>query len=209
MKESKSMVDPNNITQFSQSRAQLEETLLFWILASGKTAKTASKNLRKLLSEIYAETKISSPFQSIRHWYQKGNCLATLMKTCGIGCYNNKSKTFLQLAYSNIDLFQCEPSELEAIYGIGMKTSRCFIIHSRKDAKYAGLDTHVLKFLKDLNYDVPKSTPASKKKYESIEKTFIKISDRLNVSPGKLDLIIWRVYSQHQHLKSILLKICS
>jgi len=75
-----------------------------------------------------------------------------------------------------------------------MKTSRCFILHSRKDSRYAGLDTHILKFLKGYGFKVPKATPA-KKKYLELEQQFLYIADSQNKSPAELDLEVWNAYS--------------
>jgi thermostable 8-oxoguanine DNA glycosylase len=89
----------------------------------------------------------------------------------------------------------CNAEELEKIYGIGMKTSRCFLIHSRKNARYAGLDTHVLKFLRAKGVqDVPKSTPTSRKLYLRLEAEFLKLSDESGKSVADLDLEVWNKY---------------
>ena len=75
-----------------------------------------------------------------------------------------------------------------------MKTSRCFIIHSRKDANYAGLDVHILHFLKDMGYNVPGQTPL-RKQYLEIEKIFLDIVRKSEMSVAEYDLMIWRKYS--------------
>ena len=80
-------------------------------------------------------------------------------------------------------------------------------MHSRADSRCAGLDTHVLKFLGDLGYIVPTSTPGSKKQYQAAEKIFLEITDLMKRPAADLDLLVWRVYSRHQHLKSMLIKI--
>ena len=77
-----------------------------------------------------------------------------------------------------------------------MKTSRCFIVHSRPEVKYVGLDTHILKFIKDLGYNVPKSTPSSKKKYLEIESLFLNLVKDVNLPIASVDLLIWNFYSR-------------
>jgi thermostable 8-oxoguanine DNA glycosylase len=67
-------------------------------------------------------------------------------------------------------------------------------MHTRKDARHAGLDTHVLKWLRDLGYDAPKATP-SKKQYLAFEKVFVDIADILSMPIATLDLAIWNAYS--------------
>lgn len=154
------MVDPSNITNYNLDRNDLEIHLLFWLLVSGKNAKTTAKCLDSLIklinnwhNQIYGEKEFS-PFQMIRNMHEfykeiSPNWLALLMQKVGIGCYGFKSRGCIELAYSDLDLKSCSPEELEKITGIGSKTSRAFIIHSRPNQKYACLDTHVLHFMRD------------------------------------------------------------
>jgi endonuclease III len=122
--------------------------------------------------------------------------MALLMKGSGIGCYNLKSRTFRELAHADLDLKTCTTDDLEKIPGIGMKTSRCFIIHSRQGARYAGLDTHILKFLRSAGVEnVPKATPSSKKEYLRLEKEFLRLADLAGKAPAVFDLEIWNKYS--------------
>ena len=111
-----------------------------------------------------------------------------------MGCYNNKSKSMLALAHSGIELDSCSVEQLESIKGIGPKTARCFLIHSRRGVRHAGLDTHVLKYMRDLGFDVPKSTPNGKK-YADLERAFLGLSDASGLGVAEFDLRIWRDYS--------------
>ena len=61
--------------------------------------------------------------------------------------------------------------------------------------RFAGLDTHILKFLTAKGFDAPKSTPASKKKYVELEQAFIEIAEKEGKTPATLDLEIWNTYS--------------
>lgn len=186
------MIDPVNITKFENTKEELEEVLLFWVLAAGKNAITASRCLDNFLKYIYKlKGPENHPFNCIK---KIGSDLPQIMRNYGIGCYNNKSKTFCQLANSNLDLKSCSVEDLEKIYGIGMKTSRCFIIHSRRDAQCAGLDVHLLHFLRDKGYNVPSQTP-TKKSYLEIEKIFLKIVRESGLSVAEYDLMVWREYS--------------
>lgn len=188
------MIDPVNITRFENTKQQLEEVLLFWVLAAGKNAITASRCLENFLFGIHEKFSISkyNPFDCIKKI--KKEELPDLLKSHGIGCYNNKAKTISQLANSNLNLHTCTADDLEKIHGIGMKTSRCFIIHSRRDANYAGLDVHLLCFLRDMGYNVPKQTP-TKKSYLEIEKIFLDIVKKSGMSVAEYDLMIWKEYS--------------
>lgn len=203
------MIDPKNITNFSLDELELEEHLLFWICAAGKNGTTASRCLDKLMREIGGY--FNGPFQSIRDKVQLDASLVLrmdpkfnegheifpeLLKSCGIGCYNAKSRSMHQAAHKGLDLKTCTTDQLETIYGIGMKTSRCFILHSRDDARVAGLDTHILKHLSEKGVeDVPKSTPSSKKLYKRLEKEMLKLADAKGMHPAEYDLYVWRKYA--------------
>jgi endonuclease III len=84
--------------------------------------------------------------------------------------------------------------ELESVYGVGSKTARFFVLHSRPDANVACLDTHILKWLNEKGYNVPKSTP-SKKKYSEIEKLFLQEAIIHQMTPADLHLTIWKSYA--------------
>jgi thermostable 8-oxoguanine DNA glycosylase len=191
------MVNPEKITKYNLSDRQLEEYALFWICAAGKNGRTAAKCLHKLLQ--ITEADFYGPLNSI-HRAHKTRDLPELMKSCGIGCYNSKAKSFTELSYAvltgKLDLRTCSADDLEKIHGIGMKTSRCFIMHSRKGARYAGLDTHILKYLRACSVEnVPKSTPSSKKEYLRLEQEFLKLADFNKMEPADLDLVVWNQYS--------------
>ncbi len=82
------------------------------------------------------------------------------------------------------------------IYGIGMKTSRCFLIHSRKNVQYAGIDTHMLKNLRAHGIEgVPKTTPTSKKLYRRLELEVLRLSKEAGMSPAEYDLNVWNTYA--------------
>lgn len=188
------LVDPKNITKFDCSERELQVLLLFWICAAGKKATTAARNLERLLlhgSDIFGSNE---PFEIIRRF---GANLAESMRAHGIGCYNNKSKSMLDLVGKNLNLRICSVSDLESVRGIGPKTARCFLMHSRRDARFAGLDTHALKYMRDQGLDVPKSTPSGKK-YLELEKKFLEMADRSGKTLAEFDLEIWRHYSQRR-----------
>lgn len=185
------LVDPDNITKFDSSEEELELVLLFWICAAGKKAKTAAANLRRLLEHGRGRFEVSSPFAIVRRF---GESLPDELRSHGIGCYNNKGRSMLELAHSGIDLKSCTVSDLESVRGIGPKTARCFLMHSRRGVRHAGLDTHVLKYLRENGVDAPKSTPTGRR-YGELERAFLEMADRSGKSVAEFDLEIWRSYS--------------
>jgi len=203
------MIDVENITKFNQTYPQLEENLLFWVCAAGKNGTTAAKCLDKFLKKVWQKLveqewehrpipMSQSPFWLIRELnrYMRRNWIARLMCNCGIGCYNHKSKTFYELAHTDLDLKACSVEDLEEVKGIGPKTARCFLIHSRPDQKFAGLDTHILKFLRESGIkDVPKVTPTGRR-YKKLEIAFINLADKAGKPIAKFDLEIWNRYKK-------------
>lgn len=184
------LVDPHDITDFDLSEAELQTVLLFWIAAAGKKATTAARSLNALLTEGRDRFGVSDPFSILGRF---GDSLAGRMRFHGMGCYNNKSRSMLALAHSGIDLKACSVDDLEAIPGIGPKTARCFLIHSRRGVRHAGLDTHVLKYMREVGFDVPKSTPTGRK-YRELESVFLGLADASGMGLAEFDLAIWKKY---------------
>lgn len=194
------MIDPTKITNYNLTYPELQEMILFWVAAAGKNGVTAAKCLQKLLdslSNYYGYNTFNhnnaeglTPFALVNNTFAN---LPVHMRDAGMGCYKAKSITYKQLAASGLDLKTCSAADLEQIKGIGKKTSRCFLIHSRRNQQYAGLDVHILKFLADKGYTVPKATPSGKQ-YDKIEQYFLKEARKAKKSVAKFDLEIWNEY---------------
>ena len=194
------MIDPNNVTKFDRSRADLEEFAIFSVLVAGKTAKTISVCLSRFLAISKAmpiHGKFATPFEYVREFSRLE--LPSIFKGCGIGCYTNKAYAVFDLASAGLDLKTCTPQALEKIKGIGPKTSRFFILHSRPNQRYAVLDRHILRWMREEHNIpfVPENTP-TKHQYERLEKQFLSLCDRLHEDPARLDLYIWTKYSSRK-----------
>jgi thermostable 8-oxoguanine DNA glycosylase len=185
------MIDPVNFTNFNLSEEQLQEYILFSIAVSGKNATTTAKILDKFL--IYIKEIINGKdwFSCIKE-ASVIHSLPELLKSFGFGCYNLKSRGFLEIASSGLDLKNCSTLDLEKISGIGYKTSRFFILHTRPNAKVSCLDVHILRWMKKYGYEnIPSQTPSSKKVYMDIEYKFLQLCEKLNKDPAVMDLEIW------------------
>jgi thermostable 8-oxoguanine DNA glycosylase len=83
--------------------------------------------------------------------------------------------------------------DLLAIHGVGNKTARFFLLHTR-GGDYAVLDTHILAWLRENGVeDAPKNTPTNTQKYKELEKKFRYLS-RVKfpyLSDAQIDLLIW------------------
>jgi len=189
------MIDPYNIINYNRNQYELEEFLLFAILVAGKNAKTTANALEKLLKLSNKKT----PFKKIKSMIQK-NKLIDNLKASGIGQYNRISKAFAEIIKLENTLQTISVEKLEQIYGIGPKTARFFVMFSRKTNKYAVLDTHMLKYLASIGYNVPKTTPSGKK-YKELEQAFINEAKKYNKSVAEFDLNIWKKYNRDQTIR--------
>ena len=185
------MIDAANITDYNLSDEELEGRIVFWILAAGKNGTRAAEITNTMLDNWKRITD-GTPFKILRiHSLEQ---TIAMCENYGTGCQSIKGRSLYEISRSGLNLRTCSAEDLEKIYGIGMKTARCFIIHSRKDAEYAALDTHMLKHLASLGYDVPKSTPSSKKTYIKLEQEVLKLAALSNLSAAAFDLSIWNTY---------------
>lgn len=193
------MIDPNNITNYHRTTDELEEFLIFCICVAGKRADFISKAVDKLLS--YPHSLNCSPLSLIWNFVfirQKGEpTLADRLKMVGIGNYTVKAESLKiaaqRVVSGRLNLRTCTIEQLEDIYGIGPKTARYFIIHSRPDQQHAILDTHVLKFMKTLGIDTPKSSPPRGKSYSDLEEKWLEIVKTTGLDCATLDLAIWKL----------------
>lgn len=192
------MIDAINITKFQATVEELEEHIIFWILAAGKNGVTTAACLDSLLvnSCLSFGDFNWSPFDIIKELDDQG-ILELKLKEHGIGCFNLKAQYLRSLLKANLDLKKCTLEELENVKGIGPKTARCFLIHTRKNQQYAGLDTHILAFLRDKGIDAPKSTPTGKK-YKELEKIFLSFVKKSGKTVAEFDLMIWNKYRKKE-----------
>lgn len=166
--------------------------MVFAICVAGKNANTTALALNPIFD--WAERKGDMPiFYIERAISVHGN---GFLRDKGIGCYNNRAKTTIQLAAkiaANKDFLRIATvTDLEQIHGIGPKTARFFVMHSRPNQRVAALDTHILKELKAHGVIVPKSTPSAGPRYRHLERKFIQLADDSGMSVADYDLEVWK-----------------
>lgn len=192
------MIDPTAISNFNSTTEELEEVILFWTFAAGHNGRSTARGVETLLSVIEEELETDrKPFANIDALLKtkgKDRLLLHLSKS-SLGCWRRKCRTLEELVSSGLDLHKCSVEALEGIYGIGPKTARGFVMHTRKDARYACIDTHLLKFMRSKGIDAPKSTPTGQK-YRQLEQAFLRICDEGGKNPAQYDLEIWNRYSR-------------
>ena len=182
------MINPRKITDFNRTDGQLEEFLLFAIFVAGKRSDVTAKKLNELLTLINGRARA---FEAIRQATAEGTLLESLMAV-KMGKYNMLMEGLPALAASGVDLRACSPAELEKFKGIGLKSSRFFILHSRDNARVSALDTHILSWLREKGYNAPSSTPTSARRYEKLEDLFLFEADQAKMKPSVFDLEIWK-----------------
>jgi thermostable 8-oxoguanine DNA glycosylase len=185
------MIDPSNITNYNRDRYELEEFALFSILVAGKTARVQAEKLDSFLR--LCRDLNYTPFQYVQSLVTI-ELLITVAKAYKLGQYTRVVRAFDDI--SKLDVKTCTIADLESCYGIGPKTARFFILHTRKNQKVAALDTHILKFLKSKGVKkVPKNTPVGKE-YERLEKIFLSMVPK-GKSVAEFDLEIWNSYAKY------------
>jgi thermostable 8-oxoguanine DNA glycosylase len=193
------MINPYEITNYSRNEAELQELLMFCILVAGKTAYIQAQKLESFLiasREHCGLDEKATPFEILKALDDE-SYLLHMIHEAKLGQYNKIYNAFNYLIKNKIDLFECGPIELEKIPGVGMKTSRFFILHSRDNVNLAVLDVHILKFLGTLGHKVPKTTP-NKKQYYYLEQKFLDHCRSVEKHPAEVDLEIWNFYAKKE-----------
>ena len=171
-----------------------EGRLIYSLIVAGKSA-IFTDNVMKKLCNLGLRNNKNSPFETLKEWVEN-KVLEKNLRLAKTGNYRKLTRGLTELTQANLNLNTCSVDELEKIHGIGPKSSRFFIMWIRETEKYAALDVHVLRWLKNKGHEVPKSTPNGKK-YREIEEIFLKEAEKLNLSPRELDKIIWEEGSKY------------
>ena len=172
-----------------------EYFLIFSIIVAGRNAKMAVEKTWRLLEFTWGE---ETPFDLIKH-YIDHNTLTQKLKSLKIGQYTRIEKALKDIVNLNVET--CTLDDLLACHGVGNKTARFFLLNTRKNAEYAVLDTHVLKWLKSLfgNWmSVPKSTPTSGSRYALWEYKAIQAMKKEypERTLAQADFEIWKTFAK-------------
>ena len=135
------MIDPNKVTNPARSAAELEEFLLFCVVVAGKNADQQARKLERFLGG-------RRPFAFIRASDGDGTLEARL-RDVRLGKYTLLGRSFRELSRSGADLRAVGWEELTRFPGIGIKSAKFFVLHSRPNEMHGVLDTHVLGWMRD------------------------------------------------------------
>ncbi|KKM05393.1 hypothetical protein LCGC14_1754610 [marine sediment metagenome] len=167
---------------------ELQARLIYAVLVAGKSAEFAEMKTLALVGNRVDDL----PFQIINDHIVCGD-IEDWLRRERTGSYGRLVKCLPDLI--RLDPHNCTIQELEAVHGVGPKTSRFYILWTRPDAMCAALDTHVLKWLRSLGYDAPKSTPQTGARYEELEQAFLREAKERGTTPRELDYEIWAWYA--------------
>ena len=180
------VIDPKAVTNFCRTDRELQAFWLFCIVVAGKNSDIASYAVSRFLSKA---KEGQTPFEYLTE-LGKTNIHNALV-AARIGQYFRIERAFCQSLA--LDLRTATLEDLTNVYGVGPKTARFFLLHTRKDIPYAVLDTHILAWMRKHGVeDAPSKTPHPKQ-YGKYERLFIKLAKAYfpGVSLADVDLLIW------------------
>jgi len=187
-------IDPNAVTDFERTTRDLQRFWLFSMFAAGKNSDWASKKVEQLL-EGMLDSQIPFLYLYVMGdvwlWYKLRNIKS--------GQYKRLERAITESLA--LDLRRCTLDDLTAIFGVGPKTARFFLVHSRKGAEHAVLDTHVLRWMNSHGVIVPKTTPG-RLTYLRLEKVCLELMAKHypKDTVAEADLKIWK---HQRHLKDL------
>lgn len=194
-------IDPTAIPTEPMTPAQLQWWVLFGICVANKPAKVTEKKLKAFfdLGAVLGYTgevsaRHPSPFDIVTAMIRGGQ-LGRNLRRVRFGQYTRINKAFRHAV--NLDVENLSVEALEAVPGIGPKTARMIILYAKPGMECVPLDTHILKFLRKLGHDAPKSTPGSRATYHRLEQAFIAEARRRKVSVRELDTQVWNTYAKY------------
>jgi len=179
-------VDPKSVTNFCRTDRELQAFWLFSIAVAGKNSDIASYALQRFLSNMRDD---QTPFEYLSELGEIG--IQNALVASRIGQYYRIKTAFVQSL--DLDLRTCSLEDLTAIFGVGPKTARFFLLHTRKNIEYAILDTHILAWMRKHGVEYAPTKTPHPKEYEKYERLFIKLAKAHfpGMALADIDLLIW------------------
>jgi hypothetical protein len=188
------MINPAQVTDYNRTQSELQEFLLFCINVSGKKSAVEAPKLEVFLERVRNITGEDAPFDGMKKLGTPR--LVEIMHWAAISPYKQRHNSYCDILQLG-GLRAVTLTRLLQVRGIGLKTARFFLSHSREDFDEPMLDTHILRFLRDQGYkDAPKSTPQNVGLYNYYANVFKMFARTLGKSVTDLDLEIWKQYSK-------------
>lgn len=162
---------------------ELEAFLLFCVMVAGKNAQLVLDKVNAFVEDV--DPNDDGVFSACMMLDQEGLLEEKV--------YQHKLGNYTRLLHflrsPKPDLEDCSLEELEALHGIGLKTARFFVSFTRPGQRFAILDRHILKWLREQGVRTPKNTPTKEEEYSRLEQEYLKrIGD---ANPASADFDIW------------------
>lgn len=183
---SAAVVDPLRITNYERTDAELEAFAMFAVIVAGKRSSVRASKLALFLAPSPADM---SPLGYVRFLRERGR-LRYMAQKNKLGQYGRIVPAFQSLSEIPC-LRSVSLGELENIHGIGPKTARFFLLHSRSGMRHAVLDTHILSWMREQGFDAPRVTPNGRR-YAELEQAFLRLCDEKGIGPADFDLEVWK-----------------
>lgn len=182
------VLDPKHITNYNRSDNELQIFWLFCILVAGKNSDTTNNALSRIVHDLNSWENV---FDAIHKIGYEG--LKDILRKHRTGQYERISKAIWQSL--NLDLRNCSLNDLTKIHGVGPKTARFFLLHTREFCDEIVLDIHILNWMREKCgvKDVPENTPQNLNKYNELAEICKKlmIDHYPGLSLASIDLLIW------------------
>jgi len=182
-------VNPLAVQNFDRTDRELEIFWLFCICVAGKNADQTATKVAQLAENVPADVRVLE-------YLARTPDLHNMLVANRVGQYSR-----IELAIkgsAKLDLRTATLDDLESVFGVGPKTARFFLIHTRPNVEVAVLDTHILRWIREKTYfPAPSSTPPKGSAYtywEGIALSLIK-SHYPGLSLAEADLLIWATMS--------------
>ncbi len=181
------LIDPKDITNYNRTDSELQSFWIFCILVAGKNSDTTARLVTKLLKDRGDMT----PFEFIKSL--KLSELHNYLKAHKTGQYDRIRKALY--FSSKLNLRTCTREDLMDVYGVGPKTARFFLLHTREFCDEVVLDTHILRWMRE-RYGIkeaPKNTPQNPEKYAQYAGLckYLMETHYPGLTLAQADLMIW------------------
>lgn len=182
------IIDPKQVTDYNRTDNELQTFWLFCILVAGKNSDTTSRALTKIINDL---APWDNPFDGIRRIGFEG--LQDILRKYKTGQYDRIARAIWNSL--DLDLRACTVDDLVRIHGVGPKTARFFLLHSREFCDEIVLDTHILRWMREKCgiENVPDNTPQNSNRYAELSQICKDLMEENypGLSLAKIDLLIW------------------
>lgn len=194
------MINPKDIINFNRNQNELEEFMLFCVVVAGKNSQVQAEKLNEFLKDV--SNVYHTVCRQCCSWYNERAMWFEILRRVEfvgylrkhkLGQYDRLERVFKKLI--RLDMRTVTLEQLVNIQGVGNKTARFFLMYTRPNQRFAVLDTHVLKYLREKGYNVPKSTP-NKNHYPKWEEVYLKLADESGMTLPEFDLSIWKSHNE-------------